>query len=286
MASALAQTVASTTLAQFPHMEHYAISEHHAFPRKDENDVCWQPADFDGQTGEQWASYENPQSELCAHDATLACASGLEWQAVSCESHPVLRAEEEEEWKLSLWIVVPVQILAAFVEWHVVLIMTLPWQVILFTISLVDYLLDWVFFLLFGWYCSFCAGIFIWIINIAHLPFTIWGWINRIFLETFGAIIDAWMLLFNWSGCYLFIGSHCWWWSDFSLYGALDIPWFTNVDNIPDAAQLIAKISPQPVESEDFWAIRNQARREFLNLMPIVRQFMIVSDAAQNYFEF
>ena len=157
---------------------------------------------------------------------------------------------------------------------------------LLFSVALVDYILDWVFWLLFGWYCEFCAGIFIWIINIAHLPFTIWGWINRILLESFGAIIDGWMLFFNWSGCVWFIGAHCWGVNSFDMYGALDIPWFTNVEEIPTAQQLIAKVTPAATSSDEFWAIRNQQRKEFLNLSPIVRQLIQVADVAADYFDF
>ncbi len=69
------------------------------------------------------------------------------------------------------------------------------------------------------------------------------------------------------------------------MYGILDIPWFTNVEDIPDAAQLIAKVSPQPVKGEDFWAIRNASRKEFLGLIPIVRQFIVLTDVVQNYFD-
>jgi len=70
------------------------------------------------------------------------------------------------------------------------------------------------------------------------------------------------------------------------MYGALDIPWFTNVEEIPTAQQLVAKVTPQATSSEDFWAIRNNQRKEFLGLSPIVRQLIQVADGAATYFDF
>ena len=169
-------------------------------------------------------------------------------------------------------------------EMHVVLILTLPWYLFLLSIAVLDYTLDFVFWLFFGWYCSFCAGIFIWIVNLVHLPFTIWGWIQRAFLETFGAIIDGWMLFFGLSGCYIFIGHQCWY-NDFGMYWALDIPWFTKD---PEGANLMAKLSekvtvPTIEKPEDFWTVRAEHRKEFLALIPVVREVIGFASIASDY---
>ena len=59
------------------------------------------------------------------------CEIRLVWLKVDCLIYEPKNevVEEEEEWdgRLSLWVVIPVQILASFFEWHVVLILTLPW---------------------------------------------------------------------------------------------------------------------------------------------------------------
>jgi len=163
---------------------------------------------------------------------------------------------------------------------HVVLIVTLPWWFFLFTIALFDYTLDIVFWLLFGWYCSFCAGIFVWLVNLVHLPFTLWGWFQRAFLEIFGFIVDGWMLFFGWSGCFIFIGKDCYLQS-WDMYWALDIPWFTKRDDRIQAlaAKVEEKLSiPTINEPMDFWRIREKHRREFMSLIPGVGEFFAVAD--------
>ena len=59
------------------------------------------------------------------------CEIQLVWEKVDCLIYEPKNevVEDEEEWdgRLSLWVVVPFQIMAAFLEWHVVLILTLPW---------------------------------------------------------------------------------------------------------------------------------------------------------------
>jgi len=107
------------------------------------------------------------------------------------------------------WIVVPVQLAAAAWELHVVAMVTLPFWVIMVGLTTFDWLLDWVWLGLFFW-CKFCAGFFIWLVNIAFLPFHILGWLMRARLETYGFIVDGWMLFIKGSGCYLRFGKHCW----------------------------------------------------------------------------
>ena len=107
-------------------------------------------------------------------------------------------------------IVVPVQLAAVVWEFGVIAMIMSPFWIVLTAIATIDWFLDWVFLLTLGLFCKPCAGIFIWIINIAMLPLVLLGWLQKAFLDTFGLIIHGWMLLFNFSGCYLFIGHHCW----------------------------------------------------------------------------
>jgi len=177
---------------------------------------------------------------------------------------------EEESTGLPFWIVIPVQLLAWIWDMHVVMMITLPWWSILFAVAMFDYFLDFVFWLLFGWYCSFCAGVFIWLVNLIHLPFTIWGWFQRIFLEIFSFIVDGWMLLFG-SGCFIWWGNDCrlmgW-----DMYWALDIPWYTTDDFGASLAAVIdEKLTiPEIKEPMDFWTVREKSRREFMSMIPLV----------------
>ena len=149
------------------------------------------------------------------------CETPLYWEEVDCDvytssnsgSGSSAGSEAAENAKgrggMPGWIVVPVQMLSAIWELHVVGMVTLPWWGIMVSIAVTDWLLDWVWLGLFFW-CKFCAGFFIWLINIAFLPFHILGWLMRFRLETYGAVVDGWMLLIKGSGCYLRFGKHCW----------------------------------------------------------------------------
>ena len=60
------------------------------------------------------------------------CEIKLDWAQVDCriyEPKPeaAVQEEEEDDGRLPLWAVIIVQIIAAFWEWHVVLILTFPW---------------------------------------------------------------------------------------------------------------------------------------------------------------
>lgn len=128
---------------------------------------------------------------------------------------------------LPLYVVIPVQILGYIWEALVIWIAVLPWWLILATFAAIDWILDWVFLFTFGLFCVPCAGFFIWALNIAFLPFTIWGWVFRVLLQTFGLVVDGWLLLFGRNGCYLGFGHNCWLGGPSrSLRKILDIPVF------------------------------------------------------------
>ena len=169
------------------------------------------------------------------------CNIPLHWNAVDCkiyinralEEERLARAEEEAnkpKGLLPLYVVIPVQILSGIWKALVIAIVALPWWLILATLAAVDWILDWVFLLTFGLFCVPCAGFFIWGLNIALLPFTIWGWLMRIFLETFGLFIDGWLLLFKGNGCFLLWGHNCWFKPETNLRTVLDIPLFFSDD--------------------------------------------------------
>ena len=186
---------------------------------------------------------------------------------------------------LPVFIVVFVQLLAFIWEFGVVAIVMLPWWSILFSIALFDWLLDWVFLGLFFW-CDFCAGIFIWTINIIMLPFMFWGYLQRAYLETFGLIIDGWMLIFSFSGCYLRFGRHCWfvkWPSDRNMRTFWDIPIMNKDTNIQSLA---AAISPPEVKSKkEFLQIRHQNRKLLFDALPGSFLINLVADTIMDHID-
>ena len=111
---------------------------------------------------------------------------------------------------LPWFLVIPVQLLSMVWELGVVAIVTLPFWGTIASVAVVDYILDFVFLYTIGLVCKPCAGIFIWILNILLLPIMILGYIQRLYYETFGLVIDGWMLAFKFSGCYWKFGHHCW----------------------------------------------------------------------------
>ena len=223
------------------------------------------------------------------------CDIPLYWEQIDCDFY-IERAkaeakaneEPEEEFKglLPLWVVIPVQILSAIWKGGVIAIVALPWWLILATFASIDWVLDWVFLFTFGLFCVPCAGFFIWALNIAMLPLTIWGWLMRFMLETFGLVIDGWMLLLRGSGCYLNWGHQCWFKKDRSLRHVLDIPLFftqpgdqpvLGVDDIKEAFfKLITP--PKLVNASDILHSRRQNRKNLLSAVPIIGEFMFMMD--------
>lgn len=153
-------------------------------------------------------------------------------------------------------------------------VMTSPFYLLLLTLAVGDWLLDWVFMGLFGWWCLPCAGVFIWLINIVMLPFTLMGWMHRFLLETFALVIDGWLLLLGGSGCYLRWGKDCWMnerFMDRSLRTFLDIPWFTTtIGDESFAGMFVRQISmPSLQKSSDILQVRRAARQPLMAQMPL-----------------
>jgi hypothetical protein len=176
-----------------------------------------------------------------------------------------------------------------FWEFGVIGIVTLPFWSVVASIATLDWLVDWVFLLTIGLICKPCAGLFIWIINIAMIPFMLVGWVQRFFLETFGLVIDGWMLAFNFSGCYLMFGHHCWWtpapWHR-SMRTAFDIPYMiASGESLKDV--LIDFMTPPTIESnEEFLAVRAANRAPLLNLLPGFSQASTIYRVVSENFDF
>ena len=279
-------TAAHPLLAQGvgPSGEHFKVEGNQSeFPHEDEENVCWQPVGYEPEDDgtDKWVDYEDSTSELMraqcdTQDWLEVCSVPLDWEEVDCKGKIDTKQgpengvqDSEEDRFLPGWVIFLFQFLSWLWEMHVVMIVTLPWWFFIFSIAMFDYALDFTFWLLFGWYCKFCAGLFVWAVNLVHLPFTLWGWFQRIFLEIFGAPVDAWMILFGWSGCFIFIGKDCYLQS-WDMYWVLDIPYFTKRDETQSlAAKINEKLTIPKIESAaDFWTIREKHRREFMAVIP------------------
>jgi len=85
-----------------------------------------------------------------------------------------------------------------------------PWMTIPWAFAFADWVIEVVLLYTVGLVCKPCALTPIWIISILTLPIYVIGLLFRFFLETFvGLLFDGWLLFFNFSGCYMWIGRHC-----------------------------------------------------------------------------
>ena len=206
--------------ATAPFGVHTQVNEDDIFPHIDENGLCWVPDGFakENLADEEgvWADYQDSQSEVMRAECDTQpwldiCNISLYWLEVQCDVYTAKNGGvAEEDNTLPYWIVIITQIFAVMWEFNIVSIVTFPWWALLLVLAIVDWILDWVWIGLFAWWCEPCAITFIWIINIIMIPFHVGGWLQRFRLETFGLIVDGWMLFFGGSGCYLGFGEHCW----------------------------------------------------------------------------
>ena len=170
------------------------------------------------------------------------------------------------------------------------MIVALPWWLFITSVAVLDWILDWVFIILFFW-APIIAKIFIWIINIAHLPFTILGYIDKVRYDLFAFFIEGWMLLFNFSGCFVFIGRHCSWFGESNYRTYLDIPIFWKYDDgttVVDRMQsLVMPPALESVESvEDIHRVRATAHKVIADLTPLSTEIQDAVDAIHDLFAF
>lgn len=172
---------------------------------------------------------------------------------------------------LPWWVVYPVFTLSSVWKGLLISSVMLPWWSILASIALIDFVLDFVFLYTLGLFCRPCAGFFIWVLNIALIPFTIWGWIQRFALEVFSLPIDGWMLFFGGSGCFMSLGHDCLIFDKFFDFGnlrkALNIQWFMSDEGIESLKSLFT--IPTIEKASDVLIVRN-ANRTILAPMPII----------------
>jgi len=166
-------------------------------------------------------------------------------------SFPLVFEEEESSGGLLPWfLVIPFSLAGMVWKMGVISTVMLPWWTILSSVALVDWILDFVFLWTLGLFCTPCAGLFIWILNIAHIPFTIWGWLQRLILEIFAFPVKGW-LVFLGNGCFLRFGAECWMEGvyrikDGNMRSYMDIPWFTTGELLED---LKVRVLPPQIDS-------------------------------------
>ena len=178
---------------------------------------------------------------------------------------------------LPWFVVIPVQLASMVWELGVVAIVTLPFWSILATFATLDWILDFVFLYTIGLVCRPCAGIFIWVLNILMLPLMILGYVQRLYYETFGLVIDGWLLAFKFSGCYWKFGHHCWHTpraKHRNMRTFFDIPLLiiSGEGNIVEA--IIEAVTPPEISnSGEFREVRAAHRQPLLEALPGYNMF-------------
>ena len=164
---------------------------------------------------------------------------------------------------------------------------TLPWWSLLAAVATVDNLIDYFFLFTIGLISKKIAGIFIWLINLALLPFTVLGWIQRLVYEVFALPIDGW-LVFLGNGCFMRFGDYCWLEArgKRSLRNYLDIPYFFDTDG--SLGDLLSSLMvPPTIETQaDIFRVRRANRRYLTDQIPVWRTFNEVVDTAIEHFDF
>ena len=269
---------------QAPWGEHYQVSDSR-FPRVDEEGNCWAPADWDGSDAATWEDYDDPRSELLRDECALqpwldVCFRPLTWASVDCDGNGevALKKKKKKEPKGALfWILAlvaaPFQL--AGVAWELlgVFTMWLPGYLVLLPFAALDTVLDWVFLITFGLFCKPCAALFIWIINLAMLPLMFLGMLQRLWIQTFGMVVDGWLILLGGSGCVYRFGKHCWLGGRFRqrpLRHKLDIPWFTSLITPEPVGQTFLKmVTPPKIEKQsDILRAGHAGRTALWHLLP------------------
>lgn len=165
-------------------------------------------------------SFCDPELEDCE----LECI--CDEDASDCECEEI----EEDNDTVPAWMRQSAQITSAVFEMHVVVLAIFPWWLLGIMVIFTDFLIDGFWWLLFNWFCDICAYIFVWIFNIAMLPFHMMFWYQRVHLELVGFLFDGWLLFMGWDGCFLRWGQHCWFAkriNEKGPYGYMDLVWLT-----------------------------------------------------------
>ena len=111
---------------------------------------------------------------------------------------------------LPKWVVIPVFVLSSIWKLMVIFEFGLPVQLFFWVYSLISYLWDGMWYLIFGYWCRPCGYVFVWLWNGPTFPIFFLGWLWRLTIGVFGFMVDGWMLIFGGSGCFMRWGYDCW----------------------------------------------------------------------------
>ena len=204
------------------------------------------------------------------------------------ESHSPVVAQDEGRGGLPAIIVAPVMLATYAIELLTAGIANTTVVSIFGAFALVDWLLDVLFMFTLGFLCKPCASIFIWLINLAYLPIYFAAWAHRFIMETFGLIFDGWLLIFNFSGCYMFIGRHC------GLLNPRFTPWRFDIpilNSLGMGEGFIATIKsltkpPEINTTSDILKVRHNQRMNMFQGTPVMGTLLALADKVVDHIHF
>jgi len=226
------------------------------------------------------ALYERVAAPLATHINEMAV------NYVASHSPVVAQDEEEGRGGLPALIVAPVMFATFVIELLTGFIANTTIVSIFGAFAFVDVLIDFVIMFTLGFLCKTCASIIIWLISIAYLPIYFVAWGHRVIMDTFGLLFDGWLLIFNFSGCYLFIGRHCGLLRpSFASYG-LDIPILNSLgQGFTDAIKSLTK-PPEINTTSDILKVRHNQRMNMFQGTPVMGTLLTLADKVVDHIHF
>ena len=286
---------------------HFQVDPLYKFPHIDEDENCWQPNGFkpelDRPENEHlFLDYEDKSSEVmrdeCADQAWMrVCQIPLYWEQVDCDIYSRKEEVEDEDENteekaaaggLPTPVVLATFVVSGILKGLIGFIAGGPLIYLNWTFGFLDWTLTLLFNYSIGLVCAPCAGVFIWIINIVMLPFWVLGWIFRFMLETIGLLADGWLLIFNFSGCYMFIGRHC------GLLNPKFTPWRFDIpilNSLGMGEGFIATIKsltkpPEINTTSDILKARHNNRMNMFQGTPIMGTLLALADKVVDHINF
>ncbi len=225
-------------------------------------------------------------AEPLAHHANLLAENYVRNQS------PFVMQEEEDTGRggLPAIIVAPFMLASDIMKFSMAFIANTTTVAFFSAFALVDWLLDIVFMFTLGLICRPCALLLVWIVNLAYLPIYFLAQIHRFFMETMGLIVDGWLLIFNFSGCYMFIGRHCGMFNPGFTPSALDIPILNALglgdkETVWNTIKNLVKL-PEMEKPSDVIKVRHGYRKQMLQAIPLVSELMNLADLVIDHIDF
>ena len=285
---------------------HFQVDPEFKFPHVDEDGKCWQPNGFSPELDlpeneHLFLDYEDKSSEVmrdeCADQAWMrVCQIPLYWEQVDCDKYTRTTetdledetTEEAAAGGLPTPVVLATFIVSGIVKGLVGFIAGGPLIYFNWIFALVDWTLTTLFNYSVGLFCAPCAGVLIWVFNIAFLPFWALGWMFRFMLETIGLLVDGWLLIFNFSGCYMFIGRHCGLLNPRFTPWRFDIPILNSLGLGQGFLETIKSLTKPPEinQASDILQARHANRKNMFQGTPIMGSLLALADVVVDHISF